>query len=375
MKIGIITGEYPPMQGGVGAYTRLLAHELTRQGHSVSLFSTQSAQEETLPLMNEVTGWGLSSLLAIKKWAQAQRLDILNLQFQTAAYQMSPWIHFLPDFIRHIPVVTTFHDLRFPYLFPKAGPLRNWIVMHLARSSAGVIVTNHEDMAQLQHLSRVTMIPIGSNILHRPSADFDAMWWREKAGIVDADMVLAYFGMINRSKGVDVLFRSLAALRGGLNVHLLMIGSRVGTSDRTNQGFALEIDELIADLGLADCVHWTGFVSEQEVSCYLRCADAVVLPFLDGASFRRGSLMAAVYTGCPIITTEAVVSIPEFVHGENMLLVQVGDSAVLARAISNFYADMSHLSQSLREGALRLASRFEWSLVSNDYAKFFAGLL
>ena len=134
MRIGIVTGEYPPMQGGVGAYSHILAQTFAVQGHDVFVFSSDKTGENdpAIQLTNPVKRWRWGSLRAVKQWAQTQRLDVINLQYQTAAFGMSPWIHFLPDYLREIPFVTTFHDLLFPYLFPKAGPLRDWIVMRLA---------------------------------------------------------------------------------------------------------------------------------------------------------------------------------------------------------------------------------------------------
>jgi hypothetical protein len=70
----------------------------------------------------------------------------------------------------------TFHDLRVPYLFPKAGPLRRWIVYHLARSAEGVIATNDEDFHRLlteARPRRLALIPIGSNIPCAPPPGYD----------------------------------------------------------------------------------------------------------------------------------------------------------------------------------------------------------
>src|SRR5262245_54156796 len=123
MRIGLVCGEYPPMVGGVGAYSQILANELAQQVHHVSVFRSRAAQstDPNISIYSTVDKWGFGSLHTIQVWANAERLDIINLQFQTAAFGMSPWIHFLPDFVRDVPVVTTFHDLRYPYLFPKAG--------------------------------------------------------------------------------------------------------------------------------------------------------------------------------------------------------------------------------------------------------------
>jgi glycosyltransferase involved in cell wall biosynthesis len=358
------------LQGGAGAYSRILARTLVQQGHEVFVFSSVQAGciDPQVTLTNSVHRWNYGSLRAINRWARTNQLDIINLQFQTATYQMSPYIHFLPQ-MTSMPVVTTFHDLRFPYLFPKAGKLRDWIVMHLARCSAGVIVTNHEDLLRIGHLKHWALIPIGSNILTPLPPDFDRQQWREKAAAAPSDFLLAHFGFINRSKGVDVLVQSLAELRDAqVPVRLLMIGGRTGTSDPTNVAYADEIDSLIAEYALTLHIHWTDFVDDSAVSAYLAASDAVALPYWEGASYRRGSLMAAIHHGCAIITTMPQVPIPTFVDEENMLLVRPGES--LADAIRRLIAQ-PELREQLRKGALELSRHFDWSQIARDCVSFF----
>jgi glycosyltransferase involved in cell wall biosynthesis len=372
MRIGIVTGEYPPMRGGVGAYSRVLAQELIRQGHHVFVFSSAKAAsaDTDIQLENHVQAWGITSLRVVSQWAKSHQLDILNIQFQTAAYQMSPWIHFLSSLVQHIPVITTFHDLRFPYLFPKAGRLRDWIVMHLARTSDGVIVTNHEDLQRVQYLRYVKLIPIGSNILQPLPPDFDLQPWREKAGAWSGDYLLAYFGLLNRSKGLEILLDAMCKLRSeNIPARLVIIGD-VGTSDPTNLTYAQEIKSLIDTLYLSDFVVYTGFLeSDQDVGSYLAASDAVVLPFLDGASYRRGSLMAAIRYACPIVTTRPQVQISKFVDGDNMLLVEPGNSEALANALRRLYHSPD-LSKELRTGAAEVSHHFDWAQIAADYTNF-----
>src|SRR5688500_16221668 len=104
MRIGIVTGEYSPMEGGVGAFSAILARTLAQQGHAVSVFSSAgtSSTDPTIGHTGSVRRWTPNALRAVSRWAREQRLDVVNLQFQTAAYSMSPWIHFLPDVIRDI---------------------------------------------------------------------------------------------------------------------------------------------------------------------------------------------------------------------------------------------------------------------------------
>jgi glycosyltransferase involved in cell wall biosynthesis len=104
----------------------------------------------------------------------------------------------------------------------------------------------------------------------------------------------------------------------------------------------------------------------------LRAVDAVVLPFRDGASFRRSSLMVAIHLGCTIITTQPSVSIPEFEQGQ-LLLVKPEDSAELAVAIQSLN-DSPELRESLQEKVKSLRQRFDWDAIAQDMLKFYEGL-
>ncbi|HVU11536.1 MAG TPA: glycosyltransferase family 4 protein, partial [Phototrophicaceae bacterium] len=262
MRIGMITGEYPPMQGGVGAFTRILSSEMAAQGHEVFVFSRAGtiSDDPKVCLTPTSKEWGISSLRAARLWARANQLDIVNMQYQTAAYSMSPDIHFMPEAIHPIPFVTTFHDLRFPYLFPKAGRLRNWIVRRLAKASDDVIVTNVEDARQLGRSS--AMIPIGSNIPKTDGVDIQA--WRSRAGAGQDDFLIVFFGLINASKGLDTLLDALARLKG-LPIRLAIVGGGAGSSDPTNIPTMQTIDTQIEQLGLAPIITQTGYVDDATV--------------------------------------------------------------------------------------------------------------
>ncbi|MDX2077999.1 MAG: glycosyltransferase family 4 protein [bacterium] len=383
MRIGIVTGEYPPMQGGVGDYTKILAHELVARGHEVFLFtSTQSAEANpALHITNVVKKWRWGTVRMIQKWAKSHKIDILSLQFETAAYGMSPFIHFLPQMIR-VPVVTTFHDLMFPYLFPKAGALRPMIVRYLARTSAGVILTNHEDYLELDEHPRSTLIPLGNLVPADLPANFDRTIWRKQAGAGENDFLVAHFGFINHSKGVEILLEDLAYLRAnGYPLKLVMIGGKTGSSDPTNAEYSQKIDALITQLHLDEAITWTGFVDSEQVNAYLEASDVVCLPFRDGASYRRSSLLAAIHQGCAIITTQPQVHIQLFKDGENMLLVspftldpKAPNYFHISHKLLQLYRNQP-LRAHIKEGALKLAEQFDWATLITDYEAFFAHVL
>jgi len=126
-------------------------------------------------------------------------------------------------------------------------------------------------------------------------------------------------------------------------------------------------------LGVADKVIWTGYTAPAEVSANLLAADIGVLPYRDGASFRRGSFMALLTHGLPIVTTVPRVPIPELIDGENIWLVSPASPPALAEAIAALAADEARRRR-LGAGARALARRFDWTGIARDTLALFADL-
>ena len=49
MRIGLVTGEFPPMEGGVGAFTEQLGRALKALGHEVHIITSIKARPATAP--------------------------------------------------------------------------------------------------------------------------------------------------------------------------------------------------------------------------------------------------------------------------------------------------------------------------------------
>jgi glycosyltransferase involved in cell wall biosynthesis len=377
LKIGIVTGEYPPHQGGVGDYSREVALALAALGHEVHVIAHVDAHTDpSIHLHPIIRAWNFPSLHRIRQLAHSIPLDIVNLQYQAAAYQMTPPIHFLPWWLG-LPSVVTFHDLLVPYLFPKAGGLRRAAVNLLARSASGVIVTNPADHAQLKHdpkIKHLTEIPIGSNIqpfaLHtgKPNPDY-----RSRFGLKPNDTVIGYFGFLNASKGGATLLRAFAQLPP-TNSYLLIIGGRTGTSDPTNTAYADEIDSLAAELGITDRIIRTGYLPQRETTEAFLACDLMAMPYVDGVSFRRGTFMACLAHGMPTITTEPIAPLPELRDGENVRLVERENPIALANTIQNLLENPG-LQAKLAVGAAVLAGQFTWDKIAVHTASFFETVL
>ncbi len=374
MKIGFITGEFAPMQGGVGDFTGALANALAAQDHQVSLLTDVRGNKNLAGVHNSsvIKRWGWQSLTVAREWATKRQLDVVNLQFETAAYGMSPWVHLLARAVHPIPLVTTFHDLHAPYLFPKAGTFRRGIMNYLARHSAQVIATNPEDAANLRGrgFNHVTEIPIGSNIPVNPPNAYDRVAWRHEHFDSNSDQfIIGYFGFMNASKGVDELLRALRyVLDKNIPAKVVLIGGRTGSSDPANAAYAEQIQFIIQSLKLDDSVIWTGFADAESVSGHLLACDVVALPFKDGVSYRRGSFMAALVHGCAILTTLPAVPYPFL---ENSVSYSDSEPAKIAEGLIQLAHDPG-LRTRLSSNARTLAPQFNWETIASRTADVYA---
>ena len=377
MRVLFVTGEFPPMQGGVGDCTNEIARELVARGVDVQVLTSTKSQNsnpkfQILPIIDK---WDWSILRVIQNTCREFQPDVVHIQYQTGAFGMHPAINFLPRFLR-VPVVTTFHDLRVPYLFPKAGPVREWVTRALAQSCAAVIATNDEDFLKFEtwNLKLASLIPIGSNITTTPPADYNRAAWRAQLGVGQNETLLCYFGFLNESKGGETLMRALTKLP---NAKLLMIGGQVGASDPTNFAYLNKVKTLIDELGLTQRVIWTDHAAPAMVSAHFYASDICVMPYRDGASYRRGTLMAALAHGMAIVTTDAKIQIsdvrtklPPLRDNENCLLVPPADAPAIASAVQRLVAT-PELRAKIIAGARALSQNFTWDKIADQHVALY----
>jgi glycosyltransferase involved in cell wall biosynthesis len=384
VQVGFVTGEYPPMQGGVGAFTREVARAMADAGHEVHVFTRAECKDSSEPGINVEGGvegrWRWRTLRQVDDWikqiqASDIKLDAINIQFQTAAYDMHPAIHWLPSRIKDIPVVVTFHDLRVPYLFPKAGSLRESVVKKIARDADAVIATDRADESTLRDrwaIPEVCWIPIGSNVTAALPAGFDREQQRAGIGVGPDDLLISYFGFLNESKGGLVLVEALARLvEQGIPAHLVMIGGRAGSSDPTNLRYGERFDALVDQHSLENRIHWTGFVDDEGVSAHFYASDLTALPYLDGVSLRRGTLMAALAHGRAIITTQPHTRAPEL--DGVVETVEANDPDGLAEAIVRVWRDAER-RRTLEQAAAQAAQHFTWTRIAERTIEFFESI-
>ena len=380
MRVLFITGEYPPLQGGIADYTAILRAEL-RALDVASEVLTSSDCASTEPTVHPVVGaWGFPFWSIAQQIISERQIDLVHIQYQTAAFDLKPAINLLPWYLRrHTPrpaIVTTFHDLRTPYLFPKAGPVRRWVTHMLGRHSDSLIFTSQEDRGHWETVVEASVataqktpthqIYVGPNVSVAPITAERRQALRNAYGVPENAFLVGFFGFVNHTKGLDTLFEAVRLLRDrNIPVQVLIVGGSVGDSDPSNTVYKEHLERLIRrlDLDMGDILLSTGYLEAGDASHALATCDAMAFPFTDGASLRRASLLTALAHGLPVVTTYPKHPTPELQESDALLLVPPDDPTALSQALHRLYEDRA-LGENLSTAAHQFAAQFSWPRIA-----------
>ncbi|GMU45321.1 MAG: hypothetical protein AMXMBFR26_01030 [Porticoccaceae bacterium] len=223
---------------------------------------------------------GRLSLPALVAEVRAFRPQVLHVQYPMARYGAA----LLPLAAAQLPGVrrvVTLHE------FSQVHPLRRVAAAAFSRVDALILTTGQEREAYRRWYPwsrRSLVIPIGSNIP-----------WQSGGDSRDPDAV-CYFGQIRPRRGLEDFLQlaRLAAQRAPeLRVRVL------GAVPAGHQGYCQRLRASCADLPR---LVWDLERSQTEVANALAATDFAYLPYPDGASERRSSLLAALGNGALVVT-------------------------------------------------------------------------
>ena len=160
---------------------------------------------------------------------------------------------------------------------------------------------------------------------------------------------LLYTGRLAAVKGLPILLESLVTLKANHPELLLTV---VGDgADRQS------LEQLTAQLGLANHVNFVGYQSQAKVRQYMQETDVFVLP-----SFAEGvpvSLMEALAAAVPVVTTQ-IAGVGELVeNGVSGYLVPPGNAQLLAERIDRLLSDPALRTAFGAAGRVKVAEEFD----------------
>lgn len=284
--------------------------------------------------------WGIRGLRVLLGELDRLQPDLVHVQHPQSIYGSS----LAPQLLTVIrPAVTTMHEAS------RYGPVlgRARLLPFLLRSRR-VVVTSEFERKYVAGFApwarnRIEVIPLASNIPMRSGA----------AG--PRPQRLVYFGHLRPGKGLETFLRVATVMAEATpGLECLVIGSPVFNST----GYARRLQ---ADLA-ATPIRWLTGLSAEAVSDELGRARVAYLPFPDGASERRGSLLASLGCGVPTVTTAGPHTTPDL--RTSVEIAANADEAI--SRIRRLLADESHWT-AMSERSRAYAEQFTWDEVIRQH--------
>jgi len=171
--------------------------------------------------------------------------------------------------------------------------------------------------------------------------------------------ILGYVGAMNPQDGVDYMLRALGHLRHDLNrtdFYCVVIGD----------GDSLpELKRLAVELGIADHVHFTGFIPDDDMVRYLSTADVCLdpnpsSPLNDVSTWIK--VMEYMALGKPVVSFDLKET--RFSAGPAALYVTPNDEREFAAAVGRLMDDPARRAEMGECGKARVKSEFGWQITS-----------
>jgi glycosyltransferase involved in cell wall biosynthesis len=358
----ILTGEYPPQPGGVSDYTRQVARGLAEAGDEVHVWTTPSPQAPPRDPGVEVHRlpgrFGPGSLVCLQRGLRRLRGPVrLLVQYVPHAFGWKamnlPFCWWLGA-QRRAAVWVMFHEVATPV--DSSQPLRHRLLGRVTRLMAAAVVRAADRLfvsipaweRMLRPLAprsapAVNWLPVPSNVVAAPAPEAAA---RIRARLTPdpAASVIGHFGTYG-SLITPLLKSALPPLleRDARRVALLL--------GRNGDKFASEMERDYPHL--RGRLVAPGGLPEAETAAHLAACDLLLQPYPDGVSSRRGSFMAGLAAGLPVVTTEGWLSEPLWRETGAVSLAPIDAPEALVSATEDLLAHPARRAElAARAGAL-----------------------
>ena len=314
----ILTGEYPPKPGGVADYTALLAAHLSRAGDDVQVWFPASCGTEPGPSgvnVHPLPGnFGPQALRILGRALGDDRQPFrLLVQYAPHAYGYKGMNLFFANWLRRMQRFAPwimFHEVAFP--IERAQPLRHRVlaeaqqlmVRRIAKSVARCFIS----------------VPVWNERLRNIAPGIpEGEWLPDPSNLPD----VAECAQVERIRR-RYLGESGTRLIGHFGTYGVPIANAVGRTfsellarepawtgllmGRGSGEFARE--QLRVHPELKGRLHATGNLPASEQAAHLAATDVLFQPFPDGITSRRGSAMAGLALGLPLVTTRGALTEP-----------------------------------------------------------------
>ncbi|AAZ56290.1 glucosyltransferase [Thermobifida fusca YX] len=346
LRILIATDTYPPDVNGASYFTYRLATGLAERGHDVHVVCASASGPPRVEVQDGVVLHRMRSVPVLVHPTMRTALPLgLTGHIARIVDRLAPHVvHVQSHFtisrtalrcgrMAGVPVVLTNHfmpDNLFahahipPRLHGVVGSLAWQDMIRVARTADYVTTPTQraaELLASKGFTRTVEAVSCGIDLDRFRPRPQDRAQARAHFGLPDRE-TMVFVGRLDEEKRIDESIRALPVLLRHRDVQLVL----AGTGQRRE-----ELERLARSLGVAERVHFLGFVPDDDLPLVYVAADLFVIGSV--AELQSIATLEAMSTGLPVVAADAL-ALPHLVRpGRNGYLYPPGDVAQLAQRL------------------------------------------
>ncbi len=296
------------MVDGLSGHSRCFANELVKNNLNVLVITSatnKSSKLAKLTIMANIEKWNFSALSSIKTYLTEHHIDTIFIQYTPFAFSKRgginyfiPYLIFYCRYILNLRVHTLFHEINWPFelkikslIMYSSHQIQAFLISIFSNQ---VFVSNTHFIKLIKNIAPWIKKPIvlnsGSNLPFKKNSNFKSQY------DLNAKFLFCMFGGFHPSKRQELAIESIVSLPKE-TLKLMKIVFIGQTAEQIKDSISAELYEKAKNLFLA-----LGHMTDQDAANTLAACDAFICPYIDGVNSRRGTLMAAMQLGVPIIS-------------------------------------------------------------------------
>jgi len=358
----VVSDLLPPKRGGLADHTLMLARGLAQHRPVTVLTSPGADLQAGFTVRPTARSW--HDLRGLREeFARIPRETQILWQYVPHMYGRGGVNWTLPRLMADLaqqgwPQMVLAHEIMAD---PSWNPVRAWYVWNQRRQWSAIL--RHADIVPIGCsrwvedwgrwrpgiASKLFTLPSPCNIPVVPTTDDHRARWRQELGLPPDIPVLAYFGTLNPSKQLDWILGGWEEChRRGLDVAFVIIGASPKLSVPPEK---------------ASRFRTLGYLPEEPASKALSAVDVLALPFIDGISERRGSIMAGLCHGVTVASTIGHCTGVDLAKADWVSLSRVDDRDGFVSSVADLLSNPDRCRRVGAAGRAHYLRHFDWPVI------------
>lgn len=368
-----IIGSHVPRQCGIGTFTADLTEALSTRYSSLDCFAlamNDKAEGYDYPaqVRYEIRANDLASYRRASDFLNNSNIDLVCLQHEYGIFggEAGRDILALLQNLR-MPIVTTLHTI---LREPDASQCA--VMAELTQLSDRLVVMSQRGAQFLRDVHGVDNARI--DVIHHGIPNLPPVGaepYKTQLDVTGKSVILT-FGLLSPDKGIEHVIQAMPAIleRFPDTVYVVLGATHPHVRQQSGEVYREALQALALRLGVSEQVIFHNrFVSQEELTRFLRAADIYVTPYLKPEQITSGTLAYAVGSGKAVISTPYYYA-EELLAGGRGILVPWRDSEAIAQEVIELLAEPEKCA-ALQQRAAQFGQEMVWPAVADQYMATF----